>query len=254
MSLPCYAKINADCRGRSKVSLTIRDLIALPAQAEEICEVAEAFLRQVPAVALSDEELEPQLATAQSRMGAPLPPALRWLYGRLGVSGRRLFQQDPIVHLESLMVDEDGVVTFRTEQQGCVEWGYTLVPGADPAVVIRNHMTTGMSHWEPFQSRLSVHVLEGVLSEAMFCSGTHTASLDPTPQVLEALEQLAALGIPPHPFWAAVDGEHPVRWYGHPEAVVRSDAGDWLWALGRTKEDLRRLMDRVPGDWQVVDS
>jgi hypothetical protein len=61
----------------------------------------------VPAVALSDEELEPQLATAQSRMGAPLPPALRWLYSRLGVSGRRLFQQDPIVHLESLMVDED---------------------------------------------------------------------------------------------------------------------------------------------------
>jgi hypothetical protein len=128
MSLPCYAKINADCRGRSKVSLTIRDLIALPAQAEEICEVAEAFLRQwVPAVALSDEELEPQLATAQSRMGAPLPSALRWLYSRLGVSGRRLFQQDPIVDLESLMVDEDGVVTFRTEQQGCVEWGYTLV-------------------------------------------------------------------------------------------------------------------------------
>jgi hypothetical protein len=84
----------------------------------------------VPAVALSDEELEPQLATAQSTMGAPLPPALRWLYSRLGVSGRRLFQQDPIVHLESLMVDEDGVVTFRTEQQGCVEWGYTLVPGS----------------------------------------------------------------------------------------------------------------------------
>jgi len=77
----------------------------------------------------------------------------------------------------------------------------------------------------PFQSRLSVHVLEGVLSEAIFCSGAHTASLDPTPQALEALEKLTALGIPPHLFWAAGDGESLVRWYGHPEAaLVRSDA------------------------------
>lgn len=237
------------------MSLTVRELIALPAQAGEICAVAEAFLRDwVPAVALSEVGLEPQLIAAQSRLGAPLPPALRWLYSRLGVSGGRLFQQDPIVHLESLMVDEDGVVAFRTEQQGCVEWGYQVASGADPAVVIRNHMTAGLSRWEPFQDRLSVHVLEGVLSEAMFCSGTQTANLDPTLQASEALEQLAPVGIPPHPFWAAGDSEPPVRWYGLPEAVVRSDAGHWLWAVGRTQDDLRRLMDRIPGDWQVMDS
>jgi hypothetical protein len=238
------------------VSLAIRELIALPAQPDAICELAEAFIQDwVPSVALSDQEFEPQLAAAQTRVGAPLPPTLRWVYSRLGISGRRLFQQDPIVHLESLKVDEHGVVTFRTEQQGCVEWGYTVESGADPEVVIRNHMTTSLSGWIPFQSRLSVHVLEGVLSEAMFCSGAHTASLDPTPQALEALEKLTALGIPPHPFWAAGDGESLVSWYGHPEAaLVRSDAGDWLWALGRTEEDLHPLMDTVPGNWQVVDS
>ncbi|WP_199234497.1 hypothetical protein [Kribbella sp. VKM Ac-2568] len=75
--------------------------------------------------------------------------------------------------LENLTIDEDAVVTFRTEQQGCVEWGYRVGPDADPAVVIRNYMTTGMPRWEPFQSGLSIHVLEGVLSGAMFCSGTH---------------------------------------------------------------------------------
>lgn len=182
------------------LSLTVREVIALPAQAAEVCAVAEEFLRDwVPAVALSDVELEPQLIAAQSRLGAPSPSVLRWLYSRLGASGGRLFQQDPIVHLESLMVDEDGVVTFRTEQQGCVEWGYQVMSAPDPAVVIKNHMTAGLSSWQPFQNRLAIHVLEGVLSEAMFCSGTHIASLDPTPQASEALEQLAPLGIPPHP-------------------------------------------------------
>jgi hypothetical protein len=112
-------------------------------------------------------------------------------------------------------------------------------------------MTPGTVCWEPFQSWLSIHVLEGVLSEATFCSGAATASLDPTPPALEALDQLVTLGIPPHPFWAAPDREPPVKWYGHPEAVVRSDADDWLWAIGQTKADLLRLMDTVPGDWQL---
>lgn len=51
----------------------------------------------------------------------------------------------------------------------------------DPAAVIKNHMTAGWSRWQPFQDRLAIHVLKGVLSEAMFCSGIHTVNLDPTP-------------------------------------------------------------------------
>jgi hypothetical protein len=203
----CHDQRGTAEEGRD-VSLSIRDLVALPAQPEAVCELAEAFVRDwVPSVALSDEDLEPQLASVQTKLGTPVPPALGWLYSRLGISGRRLFQQDPIVHLENLMVDEHDVVRFRTEQQGCVEWGYRVTSGADPDVVVRNHMTLGTLRWEPFQSRLSIHVLEGVLSEAIFCSGAPTASLDSTPPALEALDQLVALGIPPHPFWAAPDGE-----------------------------------------------
>jgi hypothetical protein len=122
----CHDQRGTAEEGRD-VSLSIRDLVALPAQPEAVCELAEAFVRDwVPSVVLSDEDLEPQLASVQTKLGTPVPPALGWLYSRLGISGRRLFQQDPIVHLECLMVDEHGVVTFRIEQQGC---GRVGLPG-----------------------------------------------------------------------------------------------------------------------------
>lgn len=231
------------------MGLRLRDMVVLPEDPSRVCDLADSLLREwIPSVdVLSGDEPVPRV---EVELGT-LPTALRWAYLRFGSTGSRLFHQDPLVHLADLRADSEGVVPFRREQQGCVEWGYVVDGGSDPRVLMKDFSGTGKSPWELHQDRLSIHMFEGVLGEAMFCSDTHAANLEASDAAIVALQSLETLGIPAHPFWA---GAGSVKWHGVEGAVVRNDADTWLWALARSADDLGVLIEAVPGDWNVVDA
>lgn len=237
------------------MDLRSSDLVTLPEEAAAVCDLAEVILRHwISSVhILTDEERQPaieSLRVIEADLGT-LPTALRWAYLRFGSTGARLFNQDPLVHIASLCADAEGVVAFRREQQGCVAWGYVVGGGSDPQVLMKDLGSAGRQPWEPHQDRLSIHILEGVLTEAIFRSGTYTANLEASDAAIAALQNLERLGIPSHPFWP---GQGSVTWHGMDAAVVRNDADTWLWALARSAGDLDVLMAAVPGEWVVADT
>jgi hypothetical protein len=226
-------------------------LAKLPATAGDVCRFAEALVRDwLPDVgnaidAVWTDEFNPPA-------GYSLPDALHWAYRAFGLTGDLLFRQDPLVPLADLTADPNGIVTFRREQQGCAFWGFPAhreAAGNAPPVLIRWPDET---EWRPFQDRLSTHVFEGVLSEAMLDEASVTANLEATDEALLALEGLEPIDIPAHPMWTAPDAGS-VRWFGLPDAVVRNDGDTWLWALARTPSDRERLMAAIPGDWHDLD-
>lgn len=231
------------------------DLLTLPEDAAGVCDLADAFLRNwlADVQVLTDDERQPvigSLRAAESGLGT-LPTALRWAYQRFGSTGTRLFNQDPLVHIASLRADAEGVVPFRKEQQGCVEWGYVADGGSDPAVLMKDLARVGEESWEPHQDRLSIHILEGVLSEAIFSGETHAANAEASDAALAALQKLDVLSTLAHPFWP---GQGSVTWHGVGGGLVRNDADTWLWALARSADDLDVLTEAVPGDWVLADN
>lgn len=229
-----------------------RELLVEPPDAASACQAAESFLRDwMPDVELGSVQVDHELVATESRLGMALPSALRWAYRQFGPSGGGLYCQDPLVHVGSLTADSDHIISFHREQQGCVEWGFRAGAGDDPPVLIKDNTVSGRSRWEAYQSRVSLHILEGVLTEAVL-AGTHAANLELTPEALLRLERLPLLGIPAHALWTNTTGDHSVTWRGQPDAIVRNDADTWLWALGRSREDLHRLLETIPGSWTVL--
>jgi len=229
----------------------VADLEVLPAKAEEVCDLAEAWARDwVPGLGTRIDEHRaavPREDVSLSDLPTGPPTALRWAYRSFGLDGRALFVQDPLRPVDQLRPDVRGVVPFRAEQQGCEAWGFPAEDdGDDPPVLITWPDDRG---WQPFQERLSVHLLEGVLSEAMVTEGAISLQLQATDEALAALAGLRRLGIPEHQLWSAPDAG-PVRWYSFPEVLVRNDADTWLWALARSEKDAEELEERVPGDWR----
>ncbi|WP_406352559.1 hypothetical protein [Streptomyces sp. NBC_00658] len=53
--------------------------------------------------------------------------------------------------------------------------------------------------------------------------------------------------MPDYPAWAVEGGT--VRWFASPDVLLRVDAGDWLWALGRTAPALDAVRELLSGDW-----
>lgn len=223
----------------------VRDLEVLPEKADEVCALAEGLARDwVPGLATQIDTH--RAATISEPDDVVLPTALRWAYQAFGADGRTLSVQDRLRPLQQLRASHDGVVPFRVEQRGCESWAFPAEAQDDPPVLITWPDQQG---WRPYQDRLSVHLLEAVLSEAMVTEGAISLQLQATDEALDALAGLDRIGIPEHHLRS---GPHAgsVSWHSLPEVVVRNDADSWLWALARTEADAERLEEQVPGDWR----
>ncbi|KUL41355.1 hypothetical protein ADL15_03620 [Actinoplanes awajinensis subsp. mycoplanecinus] len=209
--------------------------------------LAAAFDRPV----VEGDGVDPALMqVGENRIGFALPAALREAYLLFGRRRDLTAAQDSLVSPQSLDVDPDGVLVFRVEAQSCASWG---VPGRaigqdDPAVVV--NVGDG---WVPFADRLSVALVEMVMSEAMFSADEHhvdNRELDDTAAaVVEAAFE--RLPLPVLPFWAGMDGPG-IRWFAGPDVLLRSDGGTWLWVHGRTPEAVQAVRERLPGEWLMV--
>jgi hypothetical protein len=188
-----------------------------------------------------------ELAGAESRLGLRLPAAVRELYGLIGHRADPTACQDRLLPPELLTVD-DGAVVFRLENQGCAEWAIALDDLAldDPPVVFRRTDEDGP--WLPFLDRFSLAGVEMVLSEALFADGGRLSDnrglggADPA----DSLPALERLPFPEYPMWA---GDGVTRWFTLPGALLRDDAGEWLWARSLTESGLGEIRELLPGDW-----
>ncbi|MBM0276240.1 hypothetical protein [Micromonospora tarensis] len=190
------------------------------------------------------------LQVSENRIGFALPAALREAYLLFG--GRRdlTAAQDNLVSPRSLDVDPDGVLVFRVEAQSCASWGVPAraIGQDDPPVVV--NVADG---WVPYSDRLSVALVEMVMSEAMFSADEREVDnreLDDTANavVSAAFERLP---LPVLPFWAGMDGPG-VRWFTGPDVLLRNDGETWLWVHGRTPEAVQAVRKRLPGKWLMV--
>ncbi|MEU8006956.1 hypothetical protein AB0B66_37835 [Catellatospora sp. NPDC049111] len=192
-----------------------------------------------------------RLRAAEKRLGIALPAALceaHLLFGRRTDLTR---VQDRLLAPGQLLRDAEGVLVFRVENQYCASWGVPAeaVDRDDPPVL----MGTG-GRWLPYTDRLSIALVEMVLSEAMFSADE--ANVDNRYDMDDAASAalratFVRLPLPDLPLWAAPDGP-PVRWFAGPDVLLREDSGTWLWVHGRTPAAVQAVRDRLPGDWQMV--
>jgi hypothetical protein len=186
----------------------------------------------------------------EDRIGFALPAALREAYLLFGRRGDLTAAQDSLVWPQSLNVDPDGVLVFRVEAQGCASWGVPVpaIGQDDPPVVV--NVGAG---WEPYSDRLSVALVEMVMSEAMFSAdgpNVDNRELDDTANALvsAAFERLP---LPVFPFWAGINGPG-VRWFAGPDVLLRNEGETWLWVHGRTPEAVQAVRERLSGEWLTV--
>jgi hypothetical protein len=193
------------------------------------------------------------LREAEDRLGFAVPSALRAFYRLVGRRADLTRQPDPIPPPAQLRVVQ-GALVFREENQRLAFWGVPVeeLSRDDPPVV----WSTGPDHpgepWMPYAERLSLDLVEHVLSETMLKPGSHTFFADIEGQETDGLlSRFTRLAIPEHVLWAVPDGG-PVRWFGSRDIVIRDDAGVFLWASCRVKEAVDELRDLVPVDWEPM--
>jgi len=190
------------------------------------------------------------LQVGEDAIGARLPAALREAYLLFGRRRDLTAAQDSLVWPQNVRIDAGGVLVFRVEAQGCASWAVAerAIGQDDPPVV----MNVG-DGWVPYSDRLSLALVEMVMSEAMFSAderhGDNRELDDAARAVLDA--EFERVPLPVFPFWAGMDGSG-IRWLAGPDVLLRDDGGTWLWVHGRTPAAVQAVRERLPGEWQMV--
>ncbi|MFD7865155.1 SMI1/KNR4 family protein [Streptomyces sp. NPDC057682] len=196
----------------------------------------------------ADGWAEADLASAEARLGVPLPTVLREAYALFGRRRDLTSNHDVLLGPADLYVDEARqALVFRHENQGAASWGILLehLQDDDPAVFIRLDLADkSAERWETWLERLSLCFVEITLSECLHADDELCDFLlleDESPDLLETF--FTRLPFPTYP-----EGER-VRWFLGEDALVRDDDGVALLVRGRTAEAIDRLRDLIPGDW-----
>ncbi|MFD0273540.1 SMI1/KNR4 family protein [Kitasatospora sp. NPDC127111] len=204
------------------------------------------------AVPLGDGDgwTEADLAAAEERLGLRLPAALREAYGLFGRRSDLTAQHHALLGPAALHLDEDGrVLVLRHGNQDAAAWGVGLdeLHRPDPAVLYSRG-----GDWQPWLDRLSVALVELVLSESLHAPADRSDLLEPLDDAaLRTVEQqYVQLPFPDYPVFAAPHGS---RWFAGDEVLLREDAGGPLYARARTPEALADLRKTLPGDWLNAD-
>lgn len=208
---------------------------------------AAAYTRPIaPTDGCSDEELR----AAEVRLGFPLPDALREVYRLVGRRDDLTRTQDILLTPDKLDVDDSGeVLVFRVENQYVAQWGVPLRTAGEPDPPVVLGRCPAEWAWMPFLDRVSLAAVEMVLSEWMLSGGDFYDNRELDGEGIDALEaRFSRLPMPDYPMWAARNGR-PMRWFHGQGAVLRDDAGVWLWARAASLEGLAAVRRALPGDW-----
>ncbi|MBF9132667.1 SMI1/KNR4 family protein [Plantactinospora sp. S1510] len=196
-----------------------------------------------------DEELR----AAEARLGFPLPASLREAYALIGRRFDLTGAQDRLLAPDEVTVDDTGqVLVFRVENQHVAQWGIPLsaVTEPDPPVVFRlESVTRAERAWQPFLDRVSLACVEMALSEWMLSGGVYGDNRELDDDAIALLEeQFRRLPMPDYPLWAAPGGR-PMRWFDGLGAILREDAGQWLWVRAASADRIAAVRRALPGEW-----
>ncbi|WP_019633512.1 polysaccharide deacetylase family protein [Actinomadura atramentaria] len=191
-----------------------------------------------------------ELDEAERRLGSPLPAALREAYGLFGRRPDLTSNQDRLLAPHQWEVFE-GALVYRTENQSVVDWGFPLASAAEPdppTAMWTDLLDKTQERWEPWLDRLSLALVEVVLSESLFGDEDLAGDAEPVDGLDACLD--TAYQRLPFPAYPDPDG---IRWYAGPDVLLRHD-GDWLWLRARTPEALDAVPDALPATWTLADS
>lgn len=194
-----------------------------------------------------------EITAAEYRLGLRLPSTLTSCYRLLGRRSDLTSRQDSLLRPDQLRLDED-VLVFRVENQHCAIWGIraSQLAQPDPPVVFRELSRDGHTPWRPFLERLSLAMVEMVLSEALLSAEadddvSDNRELDE--ETLQGIEEhFERVPFPDYPLWADADGP-PVRWFAGTDVILRDDARQWLWVRSRSTARLDTFRATFPGEW-----
>jgi hypothetical protein len=200
-------------------------------------------------LAESDGYSDSIIEEAERLIGLRIPSPLREIYHTMG---RNLVvdAQDPLLRPDRLSIDQHGMLVFRVENQQCAQWAVPSLCGEDPPVYYMNLQADSEGQWMPYHERLSIDLLEVIMMESMLSGKVSTIHSEIDRHTIEGVAGLKFLGIPRHPFWA--DPEGSVTWFGSPDAIVRDDAGLWLWASSPHESGLDAIRNSLEVEWQSL--
>ncbi|MEU3182265.1 SMI1/KNR4 family protein [Streptomyces albidoflavus] len=195
-----------------------------------------------------------EVQKAEDRLGVHLPAALREAYMLFGRRRDLVAQQNPLLDPEELLLDPSGeLLVFRSENQGCAGWGIALADCSreDPPVALFSDRLPNSSRCH-FLDRLSLALVETVLSEVVMGRWAQGRACQATPEVVACLEkEFAPVPLPSYPAWFEPMGVR-VRWFSAAGLLLRLEPGSEgteLVVTGRTEADLQWAIGAIPGVW-----
>lgn len=137
-----------------------------------------------------------------------------------------------------------GALVYHTENQGTAEWGIPLegIAAQDPPTAIRPSLAgSSAARWEPWTARLSVALVELVMSETALYED------DGLSDGTDLIDEQALAMFEPLP--ALLAERHESAWFFWKDALVHVLGGGWLTVRGRTPEALEAVYEVMAGDW-----
>lgn len=167
-----------------------------------------------------------ELDAAATRLGIPLPRALREWYGLAGRLGDVWSRQDELLPPSEICIDDD-VLIFYVENQAVVRWG---IPCADldrddPPVVVESSDSSG--EWLVENTTTSEFALQMLVYATKYSKRVRFWENDPADE--DSLHLIEA-HYPrlPFPGWHWPDG--PTRFFGRDDIIIEvNGAGEGLW-------------------------
>ena len=182
------------------------------------------------------------LDAAEYRLGLRLPAALREAYMLLGRRDDLCRNQDRLLQPDELHV-YDGALVYHAENQGVAHWGILLddIVTEDPPAVVRSDLADkSAERWEPWAERLSVALVELVMSETALYDGDGLSDGADLPDgALSMFEPLPTV----------LPGEHGSGWFLGDDVLLHIIEGCWLTVRGRSSEALDAVREAMPTDW-----
>lgn len=172
----------------------------------------------------------------------PVPGALRRFYE---MAGRRhdLAGDDSLV-IPSELLEDDGMVAFRWENQGNAAWGYRVVDAGmfDPPIYL--HVDNGP--WAAEAPSCTRFLLQMLASTAVLAGGHFRAFGFAEGRPLDEL----LADFVPIPFGEWHWPTYPTRWYGQTDTLVMTSGGDDVFLACRSADAFQRHRNLLP-KWET---
>jgi len=185
----------------------------------------------IPADGYTDTDLD----AAASRLGHPLPAALREALKLFGRRDDLTRNQDPLAAPEDLDTYE-GALIYREENQGVCAWGIKLedLDQDDPPTYLRPDLADkSEEEWLPWTDKLSLALVEALITETIIGNDGDedlTAASEPGDEAPEATGLTALPRIQPD--W------YKTSWYVGDDVLAHVAAGAWISVRARSREAL----------------